>query len=217
MIQLFRRLLLMFLLLAPCGAMAQTEDPFAGLASDDFDEIGAAASTRLPCPAIRRRHLPSRRCKPTICSSGRKATAGRARSSSATAPTISTPAPASLSRRQADDLAAVRVNNAVRRAIEAAMGSLTLFSARSRHARDGGRGGAASRDPAALPALDRALAQEKDPAVRRAMQQARAAAILASPDAAEADRLAAIATIRARGDMEARSVLASLGVQSASR
>ena len=104
----------------------------------------------------------------------------------------------------------VRVNNAVRRAVDAAMGGLQLFSPNAST-----RAGAAeavfkSRDAAMLPALDRALAQEKDGSVRTAMQQARAAALLAGADASEPDRLAAITTLRDRGDLDARAVLASL-------
>ena len=45
-------------------------------------------------------------------------------------------------------------------------------------------------------ALTRALAQEKDAAVRAVMEQARAAARLADPTTSEPDKLAAIATIR---------------------
>ncbi len=104
----------------------------------------------------------------------------------------------------------VRLNNAVRRALEAAQGALQLFAPNP-----GERAAAAeavfhSRDAAALPALDRAIAAEPEAGVRTTMQQARAAALLAGPDASEPDRLAAIATLRARGDLDARAVLASL-------
>ena len=109
-----------------------------------------------------------------------------------------------------DELNPVVVNNAVRRAIAAALGSLNLFSAapadRARAAEDVFR----SRDPAALPALARALAQESDAGVRRVMQQAQAAAQLADPATGEAAKLAAVAVIAGRGDQEASSVLASL-------
>ncbi|MGD0104036.1 MAG: urea ABC transporter permease subunit UrtB [Rhodopila sp.] len=71
-----------------------------------------------------------------------------------------------------------------------------------------------SHDPAALPALDRALAKETDPEVKRRMDQARAAAVLSAPDASEADRLAAVATLRARGDQDSRSLLSALAGQS---
>ncbi len=67
-----------------------------------------------------------------------------------------------------------------------------------------------ARDPAALPALDKALAKETDASVKRRIEQARAAAVLASPDTVDADRLAAIEVLRARGDLEARSTLGNL-------
>jgi len=104
----------------------------------------------------------------------------------------------------------VRVNNAVRRAAQAAMGSLTLFSADPAERRRAAEAVFKSRDPTAIPALDRALAAERTPAIRKVMEQARAAATLASPNAPEAEKLAAIATLRARGDLDSRGVLASL-------
>ena len=107
-------------------------------------------------------------------------------------------------------LRAVRVNNQVRRTLDAAQGGLRLFATDPAV-----RGTAAetvfkTRDAAALPALDRALAAETVPAVRTAMREARAAALLASPDAPEAERLAAVAVLRARGDVDARGILGSL-------
>ena len=107
-------------------------------------------------------------------------------------------------------LRAVRLNNAVRRSLDAAIGGVRLFSPDA-----GTRAAAAeavfkSRDAAALPALDKALAAEKDSGVATIMREARAAAMLASPDATETDKLSAVATLRARGDLEAKSILASL-------
>jgi urea transport system permease protein len=107
----------------------------------------------------------------------------------------------------------LRLNNAVRAGIDAALGALRLFSADA-----GTRSAAAeavfkSRDPAAIPALDRAIARETNAGVKERMQQARAAAFLAATDSSEADRLAAIAVLRERGDIDARSVLASLSGQ----
>ena len=104
----------------------------------------------------------------------------------------------------------VRVNNAVRGAIEAAMGALRLFAPDAASRRTAAEAVFRSRDPAALPALERALVAEKDPSVKQRMEQARAAALLFLPAAAEADRLAAVATLRYRGDIEARSTLGSL-------
>jgi urea transport system permease protein len=108
----------------------------------------------------------------------------------------------------------VRVNNAVRGAIDAALGALRLFSPDASTRLAAAEAVFLSRDPAAMPALDRALAKETDAGVKRRMEQARAAALLASDDAADADRLNAIATLRARGDMEARSTLGNLSGQS---
>ncbi len=110
----------------------------------------------------------------------------------------------------ASGLRPVRVNNAVRRAVDAAMGGLRLFSPDPAVRADAAEAVFKSRDAAALPALDRALAAEKDGGVRATMQQARAAAILATDGATDADRLAAIATLRARGDLDARGLLSSL-------
>jgi urea transport system permease protein len=109
-----------------------------------------------------------------------------------------------------DDLNAVRVNNGVRSAAAAAMGSLQLLSPDAATRRGAAEAVLKSRDPAALPALARALAQEQDAGIRQVMEQARAAAALASPATAEPDRLAAVATLRARGDLDARAILASL-------
>jgi len=107
----------------------------------------------------------------------------------------------------------VRVNNAVRSAAAAAMGSLTLLSPNPSARQKAAEAVFRSRDPAALPALDRALAREQNAPVRRAMEQARAATLLASGDGSEADRLAAIATLRERGDLDARGMLASVANQ----
>ncbi len=114
----------------------------------------------------------------------------------------------------AGSLRPVRVNNAVRRAVNAAMGGLRLFAPDPATRAEAAEAVFKSRDAAALPALDRAIAQEPDSSVRRVMQQARAAAVLETADAPEAEKLAAIATLRARGDLDARGLLASLSGQS---
>jgi len=111
---------------------------------------------------------------------------------------------------EAANLRPVRVNNAVRRAVDAAMGGLRLFAPDAAARADAAQAVFKSRDAAALPALDRALAGERDAGVRGIMQQARAAAVLAAPDANDGEKLAAIAVLRARGDLDARAMLASL-------
>ena len=112
-----------------------------------------------------------------------------------------------------DSVTNVRTNNAVRRAADAATGALMLFSPDNHARADAAEAVFKSHDPAGLPALNRALAKEKDAGIRRVMEQARAAALLASDNASPDDRLAAIATLRDRGDMEARGQLASLANQ----
>ena len=110
----------------------------------------------------------------------------------------------------ADSLSPVRVNNGVRRALEAAQGALQLFSANPATRAAAAAAVFKSRDAGALPALDRAIAAETDAGVRAVMRQARAAALLATPNAPEHEALAAVATLRSRGDLDARAILASL-------
>ena len=112
-----------------------------------------------------------------------------------------------------DDVKAVRINNAVRSAIEAALGSLQLFAPDVPTRLAAASAVFTSHDPAALPALTRALAKEADPAVKQRMEQAKAAAIVYDPDASQRDRLAAVATLRARGDQDARSLLSTMAGQ----
>jgi urea transport system permease protein len=102
------------------------------------------------------------------------------------------------------------VNNAVRGAIDAALGSLRLFSPDAAVRLAAAEAVFKSHDPAALPALERAIAKETDPTVRQRVEQARAAALLASADAGDQDRLAAISVLGARADIDSRSLLAGL-------
>ncbi len=115
----------------------------------------------------------------------------------------------------ATGLRPVRLNNAVRRTLEAAQGAIRLFAPDAATRAAAAEAVFKSRDANSLPALDRAIAAERDASVRTLMAQARAAALLASADSPEPDRLGAVATLAARGDLEARSVLASLGPQPA--
>jgi len=101
----------------------------------------------------------------------------------------------------------VRVSNAVRNAMDDALGALRLFAKDPAQRQTAAEAVFHAHDPHAVPALDRAIASETDPAVRAAMQQARAAAILYAPDAPDAQKLEAVKLLRARGGMEARSLL----------
>jgi urea transport system permease protein len=64
-----------------------------------------------------------------------------------------------------------------------------------------------------LPALEAAIAKETQPNVKRAFEQARAAVLLYKDDASEADKLAAVDTIRARGDQDSIALLNGLSAQ----
>ena len=117
-----------------------------------------------------------------------------------------------LTGRPLDDavgLASPRVNNRIRRAIDAAMGMLTIMSPDPARRLEAAASVFKTRDPAALAQIEAALAKEKDENVRRAFEQARAAIIL-SGKGPDAERLAAIETIAARGDQDARALLAAI-------
>lgn len=107
-------------------------------------------------------------------------------------------------------LGTVRLNNRLRRTVEAALGSLTLLSPDPARRIDAAQAVFKSRDVNALPIIDEALPKETNAAVKRAFTEARAAILLLKPDAPEAERLDAIAVIRARGDQEALALLSAL-------
>jgi urea transport system permease protein len=108
------------------------------------------------------------------------------------------------------DLKTVRINNRLRRSIEAALGGLTLLSS------DAGKRLAAaqavfkSHDAAALTTLSAAIAKETDSRVKRALEEARASVLVYKLDAPEAQRVDAVSTLRSRGDQEALALLAGL-------
>jgi len=110
----------------------------------------------------------------------------------------------------ASDLKLVRINNRLRRAIEAALGSLTLLAPDPAKRFEAAQAVFRSREAAALPALDAALAKETDAGVRRALTEARAAVILNMSGAKEADQIEAVAVIRARADQDALGLLSAL-------
>ena len=114
---------------------------------------------------------------------------------------------------EAGALKKVRINNQVREAINDALGSLRLLASDPAQRRTAAEAVFHAHDPHALSALDRALANEKDPKIRRLMTEARAAALLSAPAASEHDRLAAIAVIAERGGMDSRAILEPLEQQ----
>jgi urea transport system permease protein len=109
-----------------------------------------------------------------------------------------------------DGAASVRVNNRVRNVIKAALGTLQLKSkdpaARLRAAAEV----FGSRDVSVLPALTKLITTEKDATVKQAFIDARAALILAKNDSSKADKLAAIAVLKARSKLDAIVALRSV-------
>jgi urea transport system permease protein len=104
----------------------------------------------------------------------------------------------------------VRVNNRVRRAIEAALGNLTLLSPDPTKRFEAAKAVFKSKDASVLPTLEAAINKETDTRTRKALEEARSAILAGKSDAKEADRLAAIAVLRDRGDQDARGVLAGV-------
>ncbi len=102
----------------------------------------------------------------------------------------------------------VKVNNALRRQIAAALGSLTLRSKDPAVRLSAAEALYKSRDLGALAGLEAALAVETDPDVRRTMERARAAILLQDEAAPLETRLAAVATIEESGASDALALLA---------
>ena len=109
-----------------------------------------------------------------------------------------------------DDLDNVIVNNRLRNVINAALGTLTLMSANADTRYNAAQAVFKSRDMSALPNLEKALAKETDPRVRRALEQARAAVILTDPKSSADAKITAIEVIRDRGDQDSLGLLDGL-------
>ena len=101
----------------------------------------------------------------------------------------------------------VRVNNALRNAIQGAMGSLTLASPNPEKRLAAAKDVFTTHDAKALPALQTQLAKESDPRVLAALKLAQASIFATSDSASPQDRLSAIATLKERGDQDAQSLI----------
>ena len=108
------------------------------------------------------------------------------------------------------DLSPVRLNNRLRGLLSAALGSLTLMAPDAAKRIDAAETVFKSRDITTLPALDKALAQEKNAEVKEAMLEARAAIVIGAPDTSPEHRLVAIAALNTRGDGDALVLLRTL-------
>jgi urea transport system permease protein len=108
------------------------------------------------------------------------------------------------------DLDAVAINNRLRRALDAALGGLTLMSPDRARRYDAAQAVFKSHEANVLPAIEAAIQKETDARIRRALAEARAAIILNADDASEADKIAAVGIIRARGDQDSVALLQGL-------
>jgi urea transport system permease protein len=109
-----------------------------------------------------------------------------------------------------DSAAAVRLNNRLRRTVEAALGGLTLLSPDPARRVQAAQSVFKTHDETMLPVIDGALQKETNKAAKLAFTEARAAILLFKEDATDAEKLEAIATIKARGDQEALALLTGL-------
>ena len=106
-----------------------------------------------------------------------------------------------------ETLKKVRVNNAIRAAIDAALGSLGLTNADPAKRIAAAEAVYKSRDDKAMPGLETALAKEADPRAAQALRLARAAIVALKSDAPAAERTAAIDLLKARGDQDAQGLI----------
>jgi urea transport system permease protein len=109
-----------------------------------------------------------------------------------------------------DSAVAVRLNNRLRRTVEAALGGLTLLSPEPAKRIQAAQSVFKTHDGTMLPVVDGALRKETNKAAKLAFSEARAAILLFKEDATDAEKLEAIATIKARGDQEALALLTGL-------
>ena len=108
------------------------------------------------------------------------------------------------------DLVPVRLNNRLRRIVEAALGGLTLMAPDPGKRFEAAQAVLKSKDANALPALDQAIPRETDAQVKQALTEARAAVMLYLDAASDADKIEAVAVIRQRGDQDALALLGGL-------
>ncbi len=108
------------------------------------------------------------------------------------------------------DIKPVRLNNRVRRTIEAALGGLTLLAPDPARRLEAARAVFKSKDATLILLLELAIAKETNATVKRVLVEARAAIILFMPQAAEVDKIEAVGVLRQRGDQEALALLSTL-------
>src|SRR5215213_3075470 len=206
----------LFVLVAACAllvaaalaAPAQTfEESLARFAADNFSETEAAISVvatsghAMAAAVIQALQEGRLQADPASRKAFIKEANGRLLDAATGQPVIGE-APANLK--------AVRVNNRLRRAVEAALGGLTLLSPEPGRRWEAAQAVLRSKDSNALPALETAIGKETDPALKRFLTEARAAVLLYGAETSDAQKLEAIGIIRARGDQEALALLGGI-------
>jgi urea transport system permease protein len=109
---------------------------------------------------------------------------------------------------------AVRINNALRRTLQASLGGLGLLHPEPARRYDAAQAVFKSRDATVLATLEAAIARESVPRVKKALSEARAAVQLTRADASPAARIEAIEILRERGDREAAATLRAVPAES---
>lgn len=104
----------------------------------------------------------------------------------------------------------VRVNNSLRSAIDAAMGSLTLASPDASRRLEAAASVFKTRDPKALAPINAQLAKESDAGVADALRAARAAIVAFDSSATAADRISAIEVLKERSDQDAEGLVSEI-------
>ncbi len=103
----------------------------------------------------------------------------------------------------------VRINNRLRGAIDAALGSMTLMSPDPVKRIQAADSVFKTRDPKSLAAIDMALAKETHTAARRAFSRARAAVLLKDPATQLKDQIAAVRDLSSWTDQDTLGLLQS--------
>ena len=116
---------------------------------------------------------------------------------------------ADLGQAGAREVERIRLNNSLRRAINAARGALTLLNPDPKIRQAAADSVFKSRDKSVLDIVEAAIGHETEPRIRKTLEEARAA-IQLTGEAEPAAKLSAIATIAARGDRDALSLLTSV-------
>lgn len=104
------------------------------------------------------------------------------------------------------DAKKIKVNNALRRVIAAALSGMTLMSDDPAKRLEAAQTAFTTGDPDQIAALDAALAAETDESVKAVLLDARAASVMAS-DLSAAEKTAALDRLAARGDRDALSII----------